>query len=190
MASQRTLEEALAGVPARKYFKNPSHKRSINPETGRVVAGRPRQKKPKPSTIQRDHTSPEAITRKFKVAAARDSAEWGKKRASVPKGYRRHQWEPIFNERLSRARIIVDKMIDSQEVPGFDDVAKERDASTDEGRALIALDYNVAVVLSKEMNAAERRQSSALVLQYCKPKPAEKRDIKVSAEDFLASLSD
>jgi hypothetical protein len=110
----------------------------------------------------------------------------------VPPGYGHDHWRTIFRGRLKKARKIVDKIIERNEVNGFDNLkdAHERNLETDDGKAAAALDYCTAVVMSPEMGVAERRQHAALVLRYTKQTPAERKDVKISAEDFLQTLAD
>lgn len=185
---RRTLEDVHNGVPPPFRYKRKERQKTINPYTGRWIVGR------KKTFIKED----------AKVPPKRDPIKSflqskGPRKNYIPRpplGFRVDRWRRIFRGRLKQARKIVDKLLENEKntgVPGFDtqsDAVKNRDLTTDEGKAAASLDYCMAVVISPEMPVHERRQHASLVLQYTKQKPTEKKSVDVTMEQWLHSLDD
>lgn len=204
----RSLDEAMAGVRPPEKFINPFGMQVIHPRTGRLSAPARKPVRDPEKTLGRkrrnprtDPNSPEFDPEYVKLKFLRSSARakrtrsGAKMKTSVPKGFTAEQWDSIFAERLKKAAQIVDDMIDSDQVSfvnGFDDrePAKNRDLTTDAGKAAAALDLATAVMISPEVGLQDRHRFLSTVLQYTKSKPAEKREIKVNPEDFLMGLVD
>lgn len=188
---QRTLEEALAGVPARPIFVNKSKEQVINPATGRKCAPNWHDKTNRPkrkgtswfSKIKPDHPEydPELAKKHFLMIQAN-----GRKgtRASTPTGFRREDWKRIFNFRMNEARAVADKLIERAVVEFPTDVDEAAAAKE-------ALAFNIAIFKSDEISLAARMSAAAKVLEFTKQKPVARSESKISAaEAFLASLED
>ncbi len=191
----RTLEEALAGVPAQPLFVNKSMDPVINPRTGRLCAGT--QLKGSPLNHASDQSNnwiarskfghpqycPELAKKHF-LLIQRNGRNGAAARRSTPKGIRTKEWRPIFVKRLDLARLEVNKMEDQGLIILPDDIE-------DAAAAKEALAFNVAVMRSNEMTMRDRLTSASMVLTFCKQKPASKVENKISlAEEFLSSLDD
>lgn len=190
---QRTLEEALAGVPARPIFVNKSREQVINPATGRLCAPTWHDKTNRPpskrkgtswfSRIKPDHPEycPELAKKHFLMIQAN-----GRKgtRASTPPGFRRADWKRIFDYRLNEARQVAERIAERAVVAFPEDVDENKAAKE-------ALAFNIAIFKSDEISLAARMTAAAKVLEFTKQKPVSRTDNKISvAEDFLASLED
>lgn len=191
---QRTLEEALAGVPARRYVVNRSEEPIIDPETGRqkyapgFLKGK-RKFKEGGGWFRwaTDPTHPkytkELAEKHFRMIQA-NGKKGAETRRSTPKGYRARDWKPIWQERLKEAERIVDELITKDLVELPEDELKKA-----AGRE--ALIFNTALIRSQEFNIADRLKASRNLLDYCVTKPVEKKEVEVkTAEDLLAAVAD
>lgn len=188
--NQRTLEEALAGRPARQYFVNRSEKEVIK-DGKRYAPGflKGKRKYKEDGGWFRWATDPThpKWTPELAEKHYRLIQENGRKgavaRRSTPKGYRAKEWRPIWQERLKEAEVIVDKMI-TQDLVDLPEEELERTAAKE------ALLFNVALVRSPEFNVGDRLKASRNVLDFCKTKPVVKQEVALkTAEDLLAQVA-
>ncbi len=192
---QRTLEEALAGVPAAPLFINKSMDPVINPRTGRVCAGT--QLKGSPLNHASDQSNnwiarskfghpqycPELAKKHYLLIQA-NGINGAAARRSTPKGIRTKEWRPVFTKRLDASRIEVQKLVEKEVLVLPEDV-------DDAVAAKEAIAYNLAVMRSPEMTTRDRQTSASMILNFCKSKPVTKVESKVEfAEAFLLGLAD
>lgn len=194
---QRTLEEALAGVPPRKYFKNKKPVQVINPETGKVIAPK-LGKSNRPGTwrwraaqkswfkVATDPTHPDwtpELQRKHFEMTSKAQEKATLTRRSTPRGVRAKVWKPILNERIEQARKTVEKL-EYADLIALPDDELERKAAKE------ALAFNVAVFQSPELTMKDRLTAAKITLDFTKQRPTTKQEVSVkSAEDFLALVS-
>ena len=188
---QRTLEEALAGVPARQYKQNFTQEPILDENGKRLYA--PYQHKTRCKSYETwmnwatnpNHPkyTPELAKKHF-LGLARGARNGAKTRRSTPKGWRAKEWKPIFQERLKMAAEIVDLAI-AQDI--FDLPADEADKKA----AREALCFEVALLRSDEMSISTRQDAAKTILNFTKAKPASKLDVAVStAEELLNKVAD
>lgn len=188
---QRTLEEALAGVPARQYKQNFTQEPILDENGKRLYA--PYQHKKRCKTQETwmcwatnpNHPkyTPELAKKHF-LGLARGARNGAKTRRSTPKGWRAKEWKPIFQERINKAMEIVDLAI-AQDI--FDLPADEADKKA----AREALGFEVAIMRSDELPFNARQDAAKTILNFTKAKPAAKLDVAVStAEDILGKVAD
>lgn len=191
--TQRTLEEALAGVPARKMFVNKTADHVVNPETGWLCAPsrstRPGTKPHRSNSwfkrIKPDHPEydPELARKHFLMVQA-SGRKGAKARCSVPRGFRSEDWRQLFTFRFNQARSDVDRLTNEAIIDLPDDI-------DDATAAKEALAFNIAVVRSREMTMRNRLTAASKVLAYTRPRPACQVDDRIgAAEAFLAQLAE
>lgn len=188
---QRTLEEALAGRPARKYKKNPSGDEPMYIDGKRYCPGEIKGKWKRKDgggwfVWATDPTHPKytpELAKKHYLAVQKKGRMGAAARRSVPKGWAAREWRPIFKERVEQSMTIVDKMIDQELIVLPDN---ELDAKA----AKEAIVFNMALVRSPEVTLDNRLKASRNILDYCKSKPVAKSQVEIKTpEQWLEELT-
>lgn len=97
-------------------------------------------------------------------------------RLGVPDGCRREEITALRAKAETEAKAIVGKMIE-QGIIDDDVIANE------------ALTFAIGIVRTDRENAQTRLQAARMVLDFCKKKPAEKKEVVLSqAEQFLNAI--
>lgn len=120
-------------------------------------------------------------------------------RAGVPNGMTRAEAQEHWAVARAKTETIFGKLVEAGIVKPIDDenfekvvlTSKEGTPTevyvpvTDEGKASLALKECVLAMLSPMTNQTEKQAARRTVLEYTKPKPAQKIEAKLSHEEFL-----